>query len=427
MAANQVMVIHSHTPNESLLGYSPRDVYTPESDTLDSWQSALDTVPDPLETTLRVRLNAKAEVMKALVEERIARANNTKVQQHQMKDFIPNETTVDLYRVPEKKDEIGWRGPCQLVHISSDGATAIVIHQSQPYIVPTRHIRHHVGYVSHCLVSGGNFSGNTEQVNELFKLFDTVDGSSFYKVFQLGRIMSDDDQWQYCPAELETHTSDVLELARTVVSQVLNVEHIDGIIYGTKVKRLHAVHKATYGLLVMWCRNNRKDYKIMEVDPSVVTHVCNLLGSKWLDFSCLLFYSYVRPYDDEGRLPYIIPPLEDISAIDLDPGFDSDGSMLDTFPWTDDSTNVEMSGPSGPPAPPAPPAPLPQPTTVVPNPIEIAIPDLDMSIPPATDASRERSPRRTGERHVHFDPVPDVQQNQPEQEQSSITVDAITP
>ena len=98
MAANQIMVIDntSHTPCEALLGFSPRQEYTPDADTLDSWQSALDQTPDPIETILRSRLLCKANIMKAIVEERIARANNTKVQQHDLRTFIPNETQVDL-------------------------------------------------------------------------------------------------------------------------------------------------------------------------------------------------------------------------------------------------------------------------------------------------------------------------------------------
>ena len=138
MAANQIMVVDNtgHTPCEALLGFSPRHEYTPESDTLDSWQSALDTTPDPMETILRSRMAVKANILKAVVEERIARANNTKVQQHDLREFILNQTPVDIYRVPANKDDVGWRGPCEIVHISSDNSTAIVIHQSQAYILP---------------------------------------------------------------------------------------------------------------------------------------------------------------------------------------------------------------------------------------------------------------------------------------------------
>ena len=56
----------------------------------------------------------------------------------------PLKDQVDLDRVPEKKDESGWRGPCELLDISRKDNTAIVKHQSNPYIVPLRHIRPHL-------------------------------------------------------------------------------------------------------------------------------------------------------------------------------------------------------------------------------------------------------------------------------------------
>ena len=55
------------------------------------------------------------------------------------------ETEIDLWRMPDRKDASGWRGPCELLDISHKDNTAIVKHQSIPYIVPLRHIRPHVG------------------------------------------------------------------------------------------------------------------------------------------------------------------------------------------------------------------------------------------------------------------------------------------
>ena len=52
---------------------------------------------------------------------------------------------VDLHRFPDHKDDPGWRGPYDLLDISPQDNTAIVKHQSMPYIVPLRHIRPHVG------------------------------------------------------------------------------------------------------------------------------------------------------------------------------------------------------------------------------------------------------------------------------------------
>ena len=49
-----------------------------------------------------------------------------------------------MYRVPDKKDDSGWRGPCELLDVSPKDNSAIVKHQSTTYIVPLRHIRPHI-------------------------------------------------------------------------------------------------------------------------------------------------------------------------------------------------------------------------------------------------------------------------------------------
>ena len=70
-------------------------------------------------------------------------ANRSHPSKTDIKQLIPGETLVDLYRAPDKKDSSGWRGPCQLLDVSAPSNTAIVKYQSIPYIVPLRHIRVH--------------------------------------------------------------------------------------------------------------------------------------------------------------------------------------------------------------------------------------------------------------------------------------------
>ena len=65
-----------------------------------------------------------------------------------LSELKEKETPIDLYRVPERKDESGWRGPCILLDKDADEGTARVKHQGIPYIVPLRHVRKHVA----CLV-----------------------------------------------------------------------------------------------------------------------------------------------------------------------------------------------------------------------------------------------------------------------------------
>ena len=54
------------------------------------------------------------------------------------------ETQVDFYRVPDRKDLRGWRGPCDFLDVSRADNQTIVKYQSTPFIVPLRHMRPHL-------------------------------------------------------------------------------------------------------------------------------------------------------------------------------------------------------------------------------------------------------------------------------------------
>eukprot|EP00959_Pyramimonas_sp_CCMP1952_P310054 6488549-Pyramimonas_sp.AAC.1 len=76
---------------------------------------------------------------RAIVEDRIARANRTRAQQHGPQNQLKVGDSVDIYRAPERKDQSGWRGPAELVKISE--GTAIVVWNGIPDILRARHVR----------------------------------------------------------------------------------------------------------------------------------------------------------------------------------------------------------------------------------------------------------------------------------------------
>ena len=78
MSQNLMMNFGGSTPAQALFGYTPRDYYDPSSDSIVSYKGALENSPDPYETTLRLRMMAKANVTRAVIEDRIARANHSK-------------------------------------------------------------------------------------------------------------------------------------------------------------------------------------------------------------------------------------------------------------------------------------------------------------------------------------------------------------
>ena len=64
-------LLHSYngcSPSQGLLGFIPRDAYDPENKSLGSFTPAIQTIPDAIETSVRMRLMAKDVILKSIVE-----------------------------------------------------------------------------------------------------------------------------------------------------------------------------------------------------------------------------------------------------------------------------------------------------------------------------------------------------------------------
>ncbi|CAK0907408.1 unnamed protein product [Prorocentrum cordatum] len=130
------------TPSQCLQGQNPRGFLDHGSNSTLAIDGARDSIPDTFESYLRPRMIAKTAVQKAVVEQRTAEANDTKVQiLSDVAKLRPLQDIVDLHRVPDRKDAPGWRGPCDLLDINLRENVAIVKHQSMQYIVLLRHAR----------------------------------------------------------------------------------------------------------------------------------------------------------------------------------------------------------------------------------------------------------------------------------------------
>ena len=113
---------------------------------LEAHESSLETLPEARERAIRLLFLAKKNTLKTIVGERIARANRTRGEPRQLPDLLPGGI-VDIWRVPERKDQSGWRGPCETLKLAADGSSAIVEWNGLPYIISMRHIRKHVGFI----------------------------------------------------------------------------------------------------------------------------------------------------------------------------------------------------------------------------------------------------------------------------------------
>ena len=99
---------------------------------------AAETTPAYVEQQIRMRDIAKLNIMRAAEEDRLAKACRSRPMKLDLSGLIPKETPVGLFRVPERKDETGCRGPgvCLGIDTSEDGGTAVVKMEDYPYCVP---------------------------------------------------------------------------------------------------------------------------------------------------------------------------------------------------------------------------------------------------------------------------------------------------
>ena len=109
-----------------------------------------------MECALRLRLLAIVAIIRSIIEDRIARANNTRTQTQNVAELVVGPKTIDAFRSPVRRvlgeGGSGWHGPADLLEISPDNSKAIVKWQGMPPLLPISHIPKHIGYIQTLLL-----------------------------------------------------------------------------------------------------------------------------------------------------------------------------------------------------------------------------------------------------------------------------------
>lgn len=350
---NTLLEYGGSSPNQALLGSNPRGFYEVECQTELGNSGASEATPDVIEQTIRMRHLAKYNILRSVWESRLAKAHRSRPMQQSLGDFKPKETAVDLYRVPERKDESGWRGPCVLLDVDADEGTAVVKSQGLPYIVPLRHIRKHLAYflrlifhykwqsnIYHAQLQSIHHSDSVMKAwyEDLFQtlihLMDYVDGCTQHKVFINGKLRNDQGVDIYIPQENEKEPTPLLKIGMRIADQVLKIGPIDGIRYGTALKHYNAFHNCRYALMLIWKRFDRADHSTWEVNPSRTTQLQRFVQHEWDGSSSIMFYNLSKVIEDLNK-PVEIPSLDDldISTIPDDGGDDMKPDDESMPPW----------------------------------------------------------------------------------------------
>lgn len=302
-----------------------------------------------------MRMISKVNILKAVYEDRLAKAKRSRPVQQDIADLRPKEDKIELYRTPERKGESGWRGPCDLLDISTeeDDQHAAVKRQGLPYIVPLRRIRGHLAYrlrMFLCGRYGGSYYtfyaahvDEDERMPEILytdfqqlvnQFFDSIDGCLPHKVFLGGKYTSEEGVTIYIPEGSEKEPTPLLRMATTTATDVMKIGPIDGVRYGTEIKQFNSFSSATYAVLLFWNRGDRENHVIWEVMPWKTVKIGKYVRAAWEDTSAVMFYNLTQ------SIEVIHPPrkLPDLSDLDMSPiqrmDGDGDDDDDDGIPWS---------------------------------------------------------------------------------------------
>ena len=108
---NTLLEYYGFSPNQALLGSNLRGFYEQDAQTESANSGAAETTPAYVEQQIRMRGIAKFNILKAVWEDRLAKASRSRPMQIDPSELKPKESPIDLLRIPERKDGSGWRGP----------------------------------------------------------------------------------------------------------------------------------------------------------------------------------------------------------------------------------------------------------------------------------------------------------------------------
>jgi len=420
MATNSVMVYNAATPNQALIGYEPRDLFSMENKNLSATSGSVASRPDYLESSMRARLLAKEAIVQAIIEHRIAEAANSKHQQYdpQQLEKMEDGQKVDLWREPEDKSTSGWRGPAETLRLYRKHGKAVIMWKGFPMLVPLRHIRPHIGFVWMLSVIDQNCDEscvlprrpdqfeieNQKLVNGIMELVENfIPG----QVFTYGLVWNrTTERFILVPADLDTNPPEMYVLSQRLARDVLDFSLFAGVQFGVNVQHSDALPNIVRGRMVVWTRMERKHYEIMSVNP----HHKQPLTSRGSSVGrCFILIYGINTEEDEHDPKVLDEPELDIwspSTIPWTPA-PRDDDFLDLFPSPPTQPQFPPSSPLQPPVLPfVPPAPPGISTTLLP-PAPVVQPDIhtDISLPavPESPLDRTRSPRTPTVQPQQFD------------------------
>ena len=317
---NSLLIWHGVVPVQGVTGSCGTLDLVDQADTTPLDSVHPDGTTDLCERAILLRHNAKIAVLRALIEQRVARANRA----HKQMSEIQPGMTVDLYRRPSTKDFPGWKGPGTVLEVNSKDGTAIIKWQGRPWLMALRHVRPHEGFCpteatgyarstwladahthnTHTTTNTTD-SGLNDVVRRLMELMDIADGTTPGRLQSYGRLYDEKRSRWTLVATKPSLAKLVRTTGRFVAIGILGGLHFDLLRFGTQIPRLPAVVGPAESTLLVWCRTARMNYIIQTVNAAHSVPIRDVLvDSGWsiADASVIQFVRYTHDDNDDDAL-----------------------------------------------------------------------------------------------------------------------------
>ena len=151
-------------------------------------------------------------------------------------------------------------------------------------LAPVRHARPHVGFVwwtsptalqqrpgmssGYLALSSSCSSGSDDKLQAaVVQLMGLVEATVPFQLQAFGMVWSAAlSRYMLVPEGLHQNTPSIFSVALAVASH-LGMPDIDGVKYGTQVKRTNTVTGAARARPLVWCNASRQNYKVVDVNP----------------------------------------------------------------------------------------------------------------------------------------------------------------
>ena len=273
-AHNVLTSVKGFSPHEAVLGRTP-PIFKLDADT----HEEQDDGTTDLDRTQRVREYAVTSMVRALAEDRVRRALKSRTREAAAEINYKAGDLVDFYRTPTGKVLPGWKGPAQVVDVTSLESDGIAHVKWQGRVLSVR-----AGDLRPHLVLPVWLLRETTVYGALFQYLDTLEATT--QIF--GIIKIGDKEVYTHHAQRLPH---IFEMMHTLSKSELGIRS-GCFLCGSGIRRVRVNQTvrgdSTKGMMLAWPKARPENILSLELSVEKEINMKEFLGQNWAHFSWII-------------------------------------------------------------------------------------------------------------------------------------------